>query len=240
LLLFYSQKRSASFTLQERVVVKPPPDRLYGRITGKKLRPRQLWLLENFLPQLTWPKNPFGPAVTETWIEVGFGGGEHAAALAAANPQAGIAAAEVFEPGICSLLSRLAPDETTTPTPPENLRIFTDDARPLLRAMPVASLQKLFLMFPDPWPKSRHAKRRFVHPAFIPEIARVLAPGGEWRIASDDPTYQDWTDEVLAGQSVLRVAARTKTRPTHWPPTRYEAKAIQAGRQPVYWTINRP
>jgi tRNA (guanine-N7-)-methyltransferase len=221
-------------------LVKPPPDRLYGRITGKKLRPRQLWLLENFLPCLAWPATSFGPAVTETWLEVGFGGGEHAAALAAANPQAGIIAAEVFEPGICSLLSRLAPEDAPNPTPPENLRIFTDDARPLLRAMPDATLAKLFLMFPDPWPKSRHAKRRFVHPEFIPEIARVLAPSGEWRIASDDPTYQDWTDEVLAGQTFLTVNSRTSDRPATWPPTRYEAKAIAAGRQPIYWSVIRP
>lgn len=221
-------------------MVKPPPDRLYGRITGKKLRPRQLWLLEQFLPQLAWPTIPFGPDVTQTWLEVGFGGGEHAAALAAANPIAGIIAAEVFEPGICSLLSRLAPDEATDPTPPDNLRIFTDDARPLLRGMQDGSLHKLFLMFPDPWPKSRHAKRRFVHPALLAEIARVLAPGGEWRIASDDPTYQGWTDEVLAGQSLLTLVARTESRPQHWPPTRYEAKAIQAGRQPLYWSVMKP
>ncbi len=220
-------------------MVKPPPDRLYGRITGKKLRPRQLWLLENFLPQLAWPAIPFAPGVTETWLEVGFGGGEHAAALAAANPAIGIIAAEVFEPGICSLLSRLAPDEVSDPLPPENLRIFTDDARPLLRAMPDGALDKLFLMFPDPWPKARHAKRRFVHPELIPHIARVLAPGGEWRIASDDPTYQAWTDDVLAGQTLLTLASRSQTRPPTWPPTRYEAKAITAGRQPVYWSVTR-
>ncbi len=219
--------------------VKPPPDRLYGRITGKKLRPRQEWLLEHFLPRLSWPQIPFAPTVTETWLEVGFGGGEHAAALAQANPQAGLIAAEVFEPGICSLLSRLAP-EGADPIPPPNLRIFTDDARPLLRAMQDKSLSKLFLMFPDPWPKSRHAKRRFVHPALIADIARILAPGGEWRIASDDPTYQAWTDDVIAGQSSLHLAARAKIRPASWPPTRYEAKALLADRQPIYWSLRAP
>jgi len=219
--------------------VKPPPDRLYGRITGKKLRPRQQWLLEHFLPRLTWPTVPFAPTVTETWLEVGFGGGEHAAALAAANPHAGLIAAEVFEPGICSLLSRLAP-EGTDPAPPPNLRIFTDDARPLICTMPEQYITKLFLMFPDPWPKARHAKRRFVHPATIPDIARILTRGGEWRIASDDPTYQNWTDDVIAAQTSLRLAARTKTRPPNWPPTRYEAKALTAGRQPIYWSLLAP
>jgi tRNA (guanine-N7-)-methyltransferase len=222
--------------LAGRPGVKPPPDRLYGRITGKKLRPRQLWLLERFLPRLTWPDVPFGAPVRETWLEVGFGGGEHALALAQANPDIGIIAAEVFEPGICSLLSRLAPDETDPP-PPANLRVFTDDARPLLRAMADNSLHKLFLMFPDPWPKARHAKRRFVHPALLPEIARVLAPGGEWRIASDDPTYQAWTDDLLNEQTLFAMASRTATRPEHWPPTRYEAKAAQAGRPSVYWSL---
>jgi len=106
--------------------------------------------------------------------------------------------------------------------------------------MPDACLGKLFLMFPDPWPKSRHAKRRFVHPALIPDIARVLAAGGEWRIASDDPTYQDWTDEVLAAQTLLHLAARTQMRPEGWPPTRYESKAIRAGRRPVYWSLTKP
>jgi tRNA (guanine-N7-)-methyltransferase len=144
----------------------------------------------------------------------------------------------VFEAGICSLLSKLAPDDITAPIPPANLRLFTDDARPLIRSLPDGALGKLFLMFPDPWPKARHAKRRFVHPAMVPEIARVLKPGGEWRIASDDPTYQAWTDEVMAAQNFFAVT-RMQTRPDGWPPTRYEAKAIIAGRQPVYWSALR-
>ncbi len=186
-----------------------------------------------------WPEIPFSEGLGQTWLEVGFGGGEHAHALSVANPGVGIIAAEVFETGICSLLSRLAADEVTDPVPPANLRLFTDDARPLIRERPDASLAKLFLMFPDPWPKARHAKRRFVHPEILGEVARVLVPGGEWRIASDDPTYQDWTDEVLAAQSLFRVAERTESRPEGWPPTRYEAKAISAGRQPVYWSLLR-
>jgi tRNA (guanine-N7-)-methyltransferase len=117
------------------------------------------------------------------------------------------------------------------------LRIFTDDARPLLREMADGALGKLFLMFPDPWPKARHAKRRFVHPALLAEVARALAPGGEWRIASDDPTYQAWTDEVIGRQDLFRVALRTQSRPEGWPATRYEAKAIKAGRKPVYWSL---
>jgi tRNA (guanine-N7-)-methyltransferase len=241
LLLFVHKKKCLlPFSIGVFNVVKPPPDRLYGRITGKKLRPRQVWLLDHFLPRLAWPMVPFAASLQETWLEVGFGGGEHAQALAVAHPDVGLIAAEVFEPGICSLLSRLAPDEAElAPAPPANLRIFTDDARPLLRAMPDGSLAKLFLMFPDPWPKARHAKRRFVHPALLPELARVLRPGGEWRIATDDPTYQAWTGEVLAGQNLMEVAGRFDRRPAHWPATRYEAKALQAGRAPIYWSLIR-
>jgi tRNA (guanine-N7-)-methyltransferase len=218
-------------------MLKPPPDRLYGRVRGHKLRNRQAWLLAEILPRLRWPDAPFGD-VQEVWLEVGFGGGEHAEALARDNPQAGLIAAEVFEPGISSMLSRLAPMGMEF-TVPGNLRLFTDDARQLIRAMPDGFLSKLFLMFPDPWPKTRHAKRRFVYPALLPDLARVLKPGAEWRVASDDPTYQAWVDEILRAQALFNVTSRTKSRPKGWPPTRYEAKALAAERQPIYWTIHR-
>jgi len=186
------------------------------------------------------PRAAFTPRPAELWLEVGFGGGEHALAQAAANPQAGLIACEVFENGICSLLSRLVPEggEATAPLP-GNLRLWDDDARVLLRALPDACLDLLFLLFPDPWPKARHAKRRFVHPEMLKLVARVLKPGGHWRIASDDPTYQAWTAEVLAAQSLFDVAAPATTRPEGWPPTRYEAKALAAGRPPLYWSAYR-
>ena len=217
--------------------VKPPPDRLYGRAKGHKLRPRQQWLLDTILPRLAVERG-FATPTRETWFEIGFGGGEHAQALAAANPDVGLIACEVFDNGICSLLSRLVPEGHDTAPLPANLRLWTDDARILLRDMPDASINKLFLMFPDPWPKARHAKRRFVHPQQLDLLARVLAPGGEWRIASDDPTYQAWVAEVLAGQNLFTGADVTE-RPPGWPGTRYEAKAIRAGRVPVYWSLIR-
>lgn len=194
--------------------------------------------MDEFLPQTTWPDVAFGIQPRELWLEVGFGGGEHAYELATRNSDVGYIAAEVFDNGICSLLSRLAPDGVETPTPLPNLRLFTEDARPLLRSLADGALAKLFLMFPDPWPKARHAKRRFVHPELVAEVARVVKPGGEWRIASDDPTYQSWTDEVLAGQKFFSVQCTT-LHPEHWPHTRYEAKAIKAGRQPRYWSLTR-
>ncbi len=227
--------------------VKPPAERLYGRVRGKKLRPRQERLLDLTLPRLLFPESSahdpaaaFPSHVSALWFEVGFGGGEHAAALAGNHPDIGLIACEVFENGICSLLSRVVPEgqEETGALPP-NLRLWPDDARLLLRRLPDASLEKLFLLFPDPWPKARHAKRRFVHPNQIALVARVLKPGAEWRIASDDPTYQAWVAEVFAAQHAFDVTPPTPERPADWPPTRYETKARREGRQPLYWRMRR-
>lgn len=189
------------------------------------------------LPRLALSETlPAGPL----WLEVGFGGGEHALAQVRAHPEATLIACEVFENGICSLLSALVPEgkEAEAPLPP-NLRLWTDDARVLLRTLPDRCLDRLFLLFPDPWPKARHAKRRFVHPAMLPLLARVLKQGAEWRVASDDPTYQNWLRDVMAAQTLFEAAAPATTRPAGWPPTRYEAKAIQDGRQPLYWAFRR-
>jgi tRNA (guanine-N7-)-methyltransferase len=227
--------------LAESLVLKPSPDRLYGRARGHTLRPRQQLLLEVTLPRLTYdPAVGFGPGLSELWLEIGFGGGEHSLAQVSAHPQAGLVACEVFENGICSLLGKLVPEGGEADAPlPGNLRLWTQDARVLLRMLPAACLDRLFLMFPDPWPKARHAKRRFVHPGQIGELARVLKPDAEWRVASDDPTYQAWVTDVMARQHLFDVAAPATVRPADWPPTRYEAKALRAGRQPMYWSFIR-
>jgi tRNA (guanine-N7-)-methyltransferase len=220
--------------------LKPPPDRLYGRGRGHRLRTRQLRLLEVTLPRLAFapPEQAWRP--TKLGLEVGFGSGEHALAQIATHPEMGLIACEVFDNGICSLLSRLVPEgeEATAPLP-ANLRLWTDDARTLLRLLPNACLDRLFLLFPDPWPKARHAKRRFVHPALLPLLARVLKPGAAWRVASDDPTYQAWVADVMADQSLFDVPPPAAERPQDWPPTRYEAKALREGRVPRYWTFIR-
>ncbi len=224
--------------------VKPPADRLYGRLRGHTLRPRQQLLLDQALPRLRLHPDqaarPFDPPLARLGLEVGFGGGEHATALVQ-DPGLGLIACEVFEPGLCSLLSRLVPDTADpaiAPLPP-NLRVWDDDARVLMRILPPQSLDMLALMFPDPWPKARHAKRRFVHPAHLPLVARLLKPGGEWRIASDDPTYQAWVADVMDAQPQFAPAPPASTRPAAWPPTRYEAKALRAGRTPLYWCFRR-
>ena len=222
----------------------PVPDRLYGRRRGHPLRQRQQLLIDQTLPRLGFdPADPlagFPVRPQALWLEVGFGGGEHALAQIEANPDAGLIAAEVFENGICSLLTRIVPDgaEATAPLPP-NLRLWTEDARRLLRALPEASLSRMFLMFPDPWPKLRHAKRRFVHPSVIPVVARAIRPGGEWLIATDDPTYQAWVVEVMGAQDAFEQVSLDHARPAGWPGTRYEAKALREGRQPMYWVWRR-
>ena len=94
-------------------------------------------------------------------------------------------------------------------------------------------------MFPDPWPKTRHAKRRFVHPANVAALARAMKPSAEWRVASDDPTYQAWVGEVMAAQRAFEAPPPVTERPAGWPPTRYEAKALRAGRTPLYWSFTR-
>jgi tRNA (guanine-N7-)-methyltransferase len=220
--------------------LKPPPDRLYGRGRGHKLRPRQLRLLEVTLPRLAFAPLEQGWRPEKLWLEVGFGSGEHALAQIAAHPEMGLIACEVFDNGVCSLLSRLVPEgeEAAAPLPP-NLRLWTDDARTLLRLLPDQCLDRLFLLFPDPWSKARHAKRRFVHPMLLPLLARVLKRGAEWRVASDDPTYQAWVADVMAAQSQFDVPPPATVRPGEWPPTRYEAKALREGRAPRYWTFIR-
>lgn len=223
------------------------PDRLYGRRRGHPLRPRQGRLLDITLPRLRLmpdgaadPLAAFAMPGAPLWLEVGFGGGEHALAQIAANPSVAYIASEVFENGLCSLLARLVPEggEADAPLPP-NLRLWPQDARHLLGALPEGVLNRLYLLFPDPWPKARHAKRRFVNPALLPLVLRALRPGGEWRIASDDPTYQAWVKEVMAGAAGLTPVVRHDTRPADWPGTRYEAKALREGRKPLYWVFAR-
>lgn len=228
-------------------LVEGVPDRLYGRRRGHPLRPRQQLLLDVTLPRLRLapeqardPLAAFAMPGARLWLEVGFGGGEHALAQAAAHPEVAYIASEVFENGLCSLLARLVPEGEEAAAPlPRNLRLWPQDARHLLMTLPAGALDRLFLLFPDPWPKARHAKRRFVHPSLLPVVARVLRPGGEWRIASDDPTYQGWVEEVMAGAAEFELASRADVRPANWPGTRYEAKALREGRRPLYWVFRR-
>ena len=181
----------------------------------------------------------FGQPPRELWLEIGFGGGEHLAAQAAAHPDVAFIGAEVFVNGIASLVAHLHRASLS------NVRIFPDDARLLLPALPAASLGRVFLLFPDPWPKARHAQRRFVCRANLDRLALLMRAGAELRIASDDPTYVEWTLRQTLGHPAFAWLARRpddwRMPPAGWVPTRYETKAIAAGRRPAYLRfVRRP
>jgi tRNA (guanine-N7-)-methyltransferase len=183
------------------------------------------------------PSRLFGTAPAALWLEIGFGGGEHLAAQAASHPGLAFIGAEVFVNGVASLLDHLRRQGLA------NVRIFADDARLLLPALPAASLDRVFLLFPDPWPKHRHAARRFVCRDTLDRLAIVMRPGAELRIASDDPTYVEWTlRQVLAHPAfawLARLPDDWRRRPPDWVPTRYEKKALAAGRPPAYLRFRR-
>lgn len=218
-------------------------DRLWGRRHGKRLRPGQRRLLETLLPCLKVPEPPSGEFLdlaalfggrtpTELWLEIGFGAGEHLCAQADVHPEAGIIGCEPFVQGMAKALARIENRGLT------NVRLFDGDARHLLTWLPCASLSRIFLLFPDPWPKARHHKRRFVQQETLTEFARLLPPGGEFRFASDIPGYVRWTLEHVLRHGAFEWTAERpadwRSRPPDWPPTRYEQKAIAEGRVPTY------
>jgi tRNA (guanine-N7-)-methyltransferase len=218
-----------------------PPLRSYGRLKTRTLKPRQAVLMESLLPGLRPPTGPFDPRAlmpaAEVWLEIGFGGGEHLAAQATRNPRTGIIGAEPFVNGVVKLLR--AVDDGAL----RNVRVWDEDATALLAALPDASLTRVYLLYPDPWPKRRQRKRRFVSDASLAEIARVLKPGGLFRFASDIDDYAGWTLVRAARCPQLAwtaEAARDWTRAwADWPGTRYEAKALAAGRPPSYLEFRR-
>lgn len=220
--------------------------KLFGRRTGRPLRRSLQQLIDEELPlrALVLPPAPqlldvaaLFPGRRELWLEVGFGGGEHLAEQAAAHPDVGIIGAEIFRNGIATLLRALVERRC------ENVRILEEDARLLLPSLADASLDRAFLLFPDPWPKTRHHKRRFVQPETLDQLARVMRDGAEFRLASDDPGYVTWMlRHLLAHPDFMWLAERAadwRARPADWPPTRYEAKAIEQGRKPVFLRFRR-
>jgi tRNA (guanine-N7-)-methyltransferase len=177
------------------------------------------------------------PGNQEYWLEVGFGGGEHLAAQAEANPEVGIFGCEPFENGVASLLSHIENKGL------RNVSIHDDDARDLIAVLPGASISKAFLLFPDPWPKSRHVKRRFVSLENLTSLARVLKDGAEFRVATDHVSYCRWALSQLLKHPDFdwhaECAADWKVRSPDWPATRYEQKAFDQGRKPVYFRFTR-
>jgi tRNA (guanine-N7-)-methyltransferase len=173
----------------------------------------------------------------DIFLEIGFGGGEHLAAQAAAHPDAGFIGCEPFINGMAKALALIEARSLA------NIRLHFGDASDLLAWLPAASLARVDLLYPDPWPKRRHWKRRFVQEARIAELARVLRPGGVFRFATDWPDYAAWTLERLMRAPLFAwTAERADDWRTPWPGfsrTRYEGKAIEAGRAPCYLVFRR-
>ena len=221
--------------------------RTHGRRRGRRLRDARTQLLETLLPRIALPHPVGGEGIDPwslfpvrpraLWLEIGFGGGEHLAAQARCHPDVGFIGCEVFLNGVASALVHIETHGLA------NVRVFADDARLLLPALPAACLERVFLLFPDPWPKRRHAGRRFVAPENLDHLARLLAVGGELRIASDDMGYIRWTLGLVPVHPAFRWRVRGpedwRCPPADWVRTRYEVKARQAGRRPVYLCFER-
>ena len=226
-----------------------PHRNFYGRIRGKKLKPAQARYLDEDLSSLSpglvsWEDNPdrapldlgarFGGR--PVWLEIGFGGGEHMVHQAKANPGIGIIGAEPYINGVAMLLGKIRRAGVS------NLAIHPGDARDLFDVLPDGSIDRAFLLYPDPWPKKRHHRRRFVTAEHLDPLARVLKPGAIFRVATDIPDYVRQTLEEVpkAGFCWLAESASDWRAPWgDWLSTRYEQKALREGRQPHYLTFRR-
>lgn len=218
-----------------------PQRRHFGRRKGPALSAHQSRLLETLLPRLLIepapgrdPRGYFPAGMTEVWLEVGFGGGEHLLWQARANPSIGILGAEPYVSGVAKLLSKLADPGGAA----LNIRLYLEDAGDIIEALPDASLSRVFVLFPDPWPKTRHHKRRFIQTTMLDRFAHAMKPGAELRFATDDRSYLLWTLERLCAHPAFDWLASSfgdwRARPPDWPETRYEAKAIRAGTTCTY------
>ena len=221
-------------------------DKLFGRRKGKPLSPRRAGLLATELPKLAVDTELTPPAdlaarfpgsPKHQRLEIGFGGGEHLIARAAAEPDAGFIGVEPFVAGMAKAVAAIVDGGIG------NIRLYGGEASVLLDWLPPASLDSVDILYPDPWPKKRHWKRRFISVENLDRLARVLKPGGVLRFASDIPRYVAWTLALVARRedfawTAERAADWTNPFPG-WPGTRYEAKALAAGRKPTYLAFRR-
>lgn len=218
--------------------------RSFGRKRGRALSARQAKLLADTLPRvgltLADPPPPqlaklFVRPVEKVWLEIGYGGAEHLLWQAGQHRDTGLIGCEVFEDGVVKALAGIESAGL------DNVRLYADDARELLRWLPPACLERVFILFPDPWPKKRHVKRRLIQPAFLAMLARVMAPGGELRIATDIGDYARTMLLALRQHPEFVWTAKGprdwRERPADWPETRYEAKGKAAARRCYYFRL---
>lgn len=228
--------------------------KFFGRRKGRIIRKAKTTLLEAFLPDVKLKDNDsfdkqkmFGKPVEKVFLEIGFGNGEHLAGQALNNPNIGFIGAEVFQNGVANLLSLITGIKEGTNLPEkitladgreDNIRVYDDDMRLLFPRLPDNFLDKVFVLFPDPWPKKRHASRRFINPDNLKEIARVLKKGCILRVATDHKVYKSWTLHQLHECSDFKWTATCgndwKHEPADWVETKYQRKAIREGRKPVF------
>jgi len=221
----------------------------YGRIHGKTLNQAQKDYLQEDLDALSpgavgWDVNPDRQPLDmaarfqgkPVWLEIGFGGGEHMVHMAGANPDVEMIGCEPFMNGVAMLLGKIRRLGT------QNVSVYPGDARDLFDVLPDASVARAFLLYPDPWPKKRHHRRRFVTPEHLQPLARVLQPGAIFRVATDIPDYvrQTLTEVPRHGFEWLAERAEDWRQPWgDWISTRYEQKALREGRSPHYLTFRR-
>ncbi len=220
--------------------------RSFGRRRGRKLSPLQSDLMAAVLPRVCLDlKQPppaslrtlFDPTVTDVWLEIGFGGGEHLLWQAEHNRNVGLIGCEPFEDGVVKVLRGIEQNALS------NIRVHDDDARDVLRWLPKHRVSRAFVLFPDPWPKVRHRKRRLVNAQLIQALARVVRPGGELRLGTDIGDYA--RTMLIALQSsdhfqwTATKAADWRLRPDDWPETRYEQKARREGRVCYFLSLRK-
>jgi tRNA (guanine-N7-)-methyltransferase len=220
----------------EKSAFQRPEQRFFGRRKGPRLSDRQQSLFDDFLPTISVPvdlgdssqfdpKQLFAKPPKAIWLEIGFGKGEHLAWQGEHHPDIGLIGCEPYINGVVGLLSDIETRKI------ENVRLYGDDARHILWRLPDASVERVFLLHPDPWPKRRHARRRFVNPLNLNDIARVLVDGGEFRVGTDHPIYREWTLLQMVQRTDFEWLATKPDdwlkRPDDWPETRYEAKALE-------------
>lgn len=235
--------------------------KFFGRRKGRTIRKAKSFLLEDFLPQiLIKPQDNlkiescFSEPKQKYCLEIGFGDGDHLAGIAKSQPDAGFIGVEVYKNGVANLLSLLtgvkegnesdlASEVRLTEGRVDNVRVFDDDVRLLFSSLPAASFDKIFLLFPDPWPKKKHASRRFINPENLRELARILKKGGILQVATDHHVYKCWTLETMAQCKDFRWTAKTsddwRKEPADWFETKYQRKAIREGRRPVFLEYER-
>ncbi|WP_068311121.1 tRNA (guanosine(46)-N7)-methyltransferase TrmB [Polycladidibacter hongkongensis] len=218
----------------------------FGRRVGKPLSTRQTSLLEEFFPTITFdlegpaPKDLrslFNAPVEKVYLEIGFGGSEHFIHRAKESPNIGFIGVEPFQGGLVKGIANVHDAGL------QNALIYDDDATKLLDWLPAGQFDVVYQLYPDPWPKKKHWKRRFVNQQNLSRIARALKPGGEYRFASDIDTYVDWTlqhcREHPDFEWTAKCAEDWRTPWSNWPGTRYERKAIREGRIGRYLTFRR-